>query len=255
MGLTRADVVFQEFSRPVRYIAVYQSRQASGVGPVTSTQPTDREAISVLHPLLAYNGAAEPYFVTLLDKAKVMEVSFGQHPSLYTATPQGLKASTRTISRAAGSDTAPPPLFDYRRPGAEELAPSGVRRPSSAGISIPGNGTQRWTFDRGTGRWRLASGGLTFQAANLVIQSVSYKQIRVRAKFGGTVRIAKMLGTGRAEVFSGSTTGSTAAIGTWSKPHLQDVTNYFGADWSLMAFQPGPTWVILAPPGTRVTSS
>ena len=36
-GLSSADVVFEEITSPVRYIAVYQSRQAAGVGPITAT--------------------------------------------------------------------------------------------------------------------------------------------------------------------------------------------------------------------------
>src|SRR5215472_8776660 len=44
-GLSSADLVLQEFSSPVRYIAVYQSRQATA-GPVTGTQPTDKAALS-----------------------------------------------------------------------------------------------------------------------------------------------------------------------------------------------------------------
>src|SRR5262249_22995534 len=49
-GLTAADVVYQEFAAPVRYIAVFQSKQATGVGPLTGTQPTDGQALSVLRP-------------------------------------------------------------------------------------------------------------------------------------------------------------------------------------------------------------
>jgi hypothetical protein len=72
------------------------------------------------------------------------------------------------------------------------------------------------------------------------------------------VQAAEVTGSGRAEVFSGSVsggTGGTAAAGTWSKPHLNELTNYFDSGGGLMAFQPGPTWIILAPPGTRITAS
>src|ERR1700722_853871 len=50
-GLKSADVVFEEFAGPVRYVAVYQSRQTSSAGPIAGTQPPDVQALTVLHPL------------------------------------------------------------------------------------------------------------------------------------------------------------------------------------------------------------
>ena len=40
-GLRSADVVFEEITTPVRYIAVYQSQTAAGVGPITTTRPVE----------------------------------------------------------------------------------------------------------------------------------------------------------------------------------------------------------------------
>jgi hypothetical protein len=86
-----------------------------------------------------------------------------------------------------------------------------------------------------------------------VVQSVSYKGIGLRH----SVPSAEATGSGQAEVFSGSAGGSggTAATGTWSKPHLPQVTDYLGSNGAPMAFQPGPTWIILAPAGTQVSPS
>jgi hypothetical protein len=58
------------------------------------------------------------------------------------------------------------------------------------------------------------------------------------------------------EVLSGRAGGSgMAAGGTWSKPHVKQLTDYYDKNGYLMAFQPGPTWVIFAPKGTRVSTS
>jgi hypothetical protein len=255
-GLSSADVVFQEISAPARYIAVYQSSQAGNVGPVTSTQPTDGQVLAVLHPLVGYDGAAEPYFITILDREKVTDVGYASHSSAYSTGPAGLVTSTSAISAAVHGDTAPPQLFRYRgaSTGADTLAVSGVSRPTSVRVTIPGYGTEDWSFDAHSDRWQFTSGGPRVQVANLVVQSVSYKGIGLHH----SVLSAVVTGTGRAEVFSGSAGGSgggTAATGTWSKPHPYDVTNYLGPDGAPMAFQPGPTWVILAPAGTQVTTS
>jgi hypothetical protein len=259
-ALGSADVVFEEIASPVRYIAVYQSKEASNIGPIAATQPTDRGALDVLHPLLGYDGAVAAYFVRLLDKTKIIDVGFSTHPALYATTAAGLTTSTRVIARAVTGDVAPPPLFYYRGTGpvGGTLATSGQSRHTSVSVTIPGAGTQDWRFDQRSDRWTLRKGGPPVQVANLVVQMVPYKQININRRRGIVVQAAEVTGSGRAEVFSGSAsggTGGTAAAGTWSKPHLDELTNYFDSGGGLMAFQPGPTWVILAPPGTRVTTS
>jgi hypothetical protein len=259
-GLNSADVVFEEFAAPVRYVAVYQSRQADSAGPITGTEPSDVQILTVLHPLIGYDGAKAPFFIGALDKSKVTDAGFGGHASPYTSTPQGLAASTSAISQAVRGSGAPPPLFRYRGAdsGADTLAANGVSRASSVRLTIPGNGTQDWAFDSHADRWKLTSGGPKAQAANLVIQTVSYKEIGINRAYGVIVQNAQVVGTGRAEVLSGSTSGDgggTAAAGTWSKPHLGAVTNYFDDKGFPMAFDAGPTWIILAPSGTQISTS
>jgi hypothetical protein len=46
-----------------------------------------------------------------------------------------------------------------------------------------------------------------------------------------------------------------AVEGSWQKPGLSKITDYVDARGVLVGFQPGPTWVILAPPGTQVTTT
>jgi Protein of unknown function (DUF3048) C-terminal domain len=259
-GLTSADVIFQEFSSPVRYVAVFQSKQATA-GPVTGTQPADRQALSVLHPLIGYDGAAAPFFITSLDKSKlVKDAGYGGHPSLYTTGTQGLIASTKAITNAVTGHAAPPPLFRYRgaSSGADTLAATGVSRPTSARVTIPGYGTEYWAFSPRHNSWELTSGGPRVRVANVVVQTVSYKSISINRRAGLSAQVAQVIGSGRTKVLSGSATGGsggTAASGTWSKPRINDVTIYLETSGSPMAFQPGSTWIILAPPGTQVSTS
>jgi hypothetical protein len=258
-GLTSADLVFQEFSAPVRYIAVFQSKQATA-GPVTGTQPADKQALSVLHPLIGYDGAAAPFFITSLDKSKLKDAGYGAHPSLYTTGTQGLTTSTQAIISAVTGETAPPQVFRYRgsSSGANTLAATGVSRPTSARVSIPGNATQDWTFSQKHNAWELTSGGPPVRVANVIVQTVPYKTIGINKRAGISAQVAQVLGRGHAEVLSGSAaggSGGTAASGTWAKTHIRDVTSYLENSGSPMAFQPGSTWIILAPPGTTVSTS
>jgi hypothetical protein len=261
-GLTSADVVYEMATSPVHYLAVYQSRLTTTVGPVTTTLPADRQVLAVLHPLIGYDGAALPYFVKLLDgsKTKVTDAGYTRYPSAYTTTSAGVTTSPQVVLHSVSGDTAPPPLFQYRgaASGARTLASTGVWRPTSVQVNIPGEDTQVWSFSTNSDRWTLTSGGPSVQVANLVVQRVSYKQISVNAKHGIVAPNPLVTGSGSAEVFSGSASGGsggTAASGTWSKPHTSSLTNYLDSSGTQMAFQPGSTWIILAPPGTHVSTS
>jgi hypothetical protein len=258
-GLSTADLVFEEFSSPVRYIALYQSGLAKAVGPVTGTQPTDGQVLSVFHPLVGYDGAQAPSFIKSLDKTAITDEGSTGHSSLYTTAGSGsVTASVRAISRANQGHGAPPALFVYRGGGQNTLATAGVSRATSVRIAIPGHGTQGWTFDSHADRWVLSSGGPKVDVANLVVQTVSYKNLNVSRRLGIVVSSARVYGNGHVVVFSGSASGSsagTSASGTWSKPRRKDVTNYFDSNGTPMAFEPGPTWVVLAPQGTRVSAS
>ena len=92
--------------------------------------------------------------------------------------------------------------------------------------------------------------------ANLVIQIVAFKTVYLSRKYGQTTQSARVIGTGPATVFStgspGAASGGSAAAGTWAKPGLAAVTNYFDASHLPMDFAPGPTWIVLAPAGTRI---
>jgi hypothetical protein len=257
-GLSSADIVYQEFAAPVRYIAVFQSKEATGVGPLTSTQPTDGQALSVLRALFGYDGST-PVFTKELAHTQVTNLGMTTHRSLYSATGRGVSASTRTVQRAARGGGAPPQIFFFRGEGGQQsrvLATAHLSRPAAAKVTVPGYGTESWVYDSKTGRWALTGGGPKVGVANVVVQKVPYKQAVVSHSAGTTVPSARLIGRGTVEVLSGSAGGSgTAAPGTWSKPHLNQLTNYIDDNGFPMAFQPGPTWVIFAPKGTKVSTS
>jgi hypothetical protein len=260
-GLSLADVVFEEISTPLRYIAVFQSRQALAAGPITSTQPADGQVLSVLRPLTGYDGGSTG-FINVLDNTKVTDLGYSTHSSLYQSGADGLTASTKKL-RDAGHGSAPPELFSYRGAdsGSTDLATAGEWRPSSVTVTIPGLGRQKWSFDAHSDRWSQVSGGPPIQAANLIVQTVPYKKIFLSRRYGITVPSARVFGRGPAELFSGigSTTvhgpGGLAAKGSWAKPGIRDVTAYVDSKGFPMELQPGTTWIILAPRGTRVSTA
>jgi hypothetical protein len=250
-GLGSADVVFEEITTPVRYIAVYQSRTAAGVGPITTTRPVDSRVLSVLHPLFGYAGGSGAA-VRILDKTKVTDLGGLRYPSLYTSTPQGLTASTQTLMTAA-KDGPPPPLFSYRGTGADtggRVAATGTWRATSVQLTIPGSAAQTWNYDAHSGRWSQ-SGGPAAQVTNLVIQTVPYRAAFLDQQKGISAPSAVVIGTGNAEVLS----GDMAVAGIWAKRSLAGVTNYIDKSGSLIELEPGPTWVVLVPPGAHVKTT
>ena len=227
------------------------------MGPLTSTQPTDGQALSVVRPLFGYNGGTH-VFTKELNHTQVTNLGKATHPSLYSAAGPGVSASTKALQRAVRGDGAPPQIFYFRGEGPQSgvLASAHLSRPAAAKVTIPGYGTESWAYGSKTGLWALTAGGPKIQVANVVVQTVLYKQAVVSHRAGTTVPSARLIGNGSVEVLSGSVGGSgTSAPGAWSKPHLNQLTNYVDDNGYPMAFQPGPTWVIFAPKGTKVSTS
>jgi len=260
-GLSSADVVYEEITSPIRYIAVFQSHEVQAVGPVTGTRPADGPALSVLHPIYSYYGGTAP-FIKVLDQTHVVDVGYASHPSLYHLGATGLTVSTSQVELAARA-TAPPPLFTYQGTqvgDAPGFASTGTWRVSALDITAPGLGTQKWTFDARTGRWDDVSGGPQLEVANLVVQNVPYKNVNLSTRYGLTVSSARVVGRGSALMLSavgqtGSTRSGVAVEGSWDKPGIQKITDYVDSRGALVGFQPGPTWIILAPPGTQITTT
>jgi hypothetical protein len=255
-GLTSADLVYQDMTSPVRYLAVYQSNEASQVGPVASTRPEDGPVLSVLHPLMAYDGGTTS-FVSVLDKTKIIDNGYASHASFYAGDTSGLTVSTATIAASGKSDGPPLGVFSYRRAG-NALTSTREGHPASVRISVPGQTAEQWSFDARTDRWVQTAGGPRVSVANLVVQIVSFKTVYLSRKYGETAPSARVIGKGPVTLFSGAApggSGGTAAAGIWSKPGLAAVTNFFDSANQPLSLQPGPTWVVLAPTGTQTSQA
>jgi Protein of unknown function (DUF3048) N-terminal domain/Protein of unknown function (DUF3048) C-terminal domain len=256
VGLSAADVVFAEMASPVRYLAVFQSGEVGKVGPVASTRPTDGQVLSVLHPLTSYYGGTSA-FISVLDATKIIDDGYATHASFYSAGVSGLTVSTAAVTAGSTGDAPPPGLFSYRGPGAA-LASVKEAHPTSVRIDVSGQQAQQWNFDAATDRWVQTSGGPRVSVANLVVQIVPFKTVYLSRKYGQTAQSARVVGTGAVTVFSGTTpggTGGTEAAGIWFKPGLAGVTNFFDAAKIPMSFGAGPTWIVLAPAGTRTSQT
>jgi Protein of unknown function (DUF3048) N-terminal domain/Protein of unknown function (DUF3048) C-terminal domain len=264
-GLSAADVVYEELGTPARYVAVFQSRQASDIGPISGIRPTDGQLLSVLRPLTGYRSGT-PYFIKVLDQSSIVDLGYPSHASLYSARGGSLWAATARLERAAHAPT-PPQLFPYRGQDSDSqnLASTGQWRAASATVTFPRRGSQRWAsqrwvYDERSKLWSRVGGGPRARAANLVIQTVHYKTVFLSRKLNRTALAAKVLSSGPVTVLSGASgaqrgAGGLAASGQWRKPGMTAVTQYLDGGGFPMVLQPGRTWVILAPYGTRIKTA
>jgi hypothetical protein len=243
-GLDRADVIIEEITTPIRYLALYQSRDASVVGPITQTRPVDAQLLPVARPAVAYSGGPSG-FVQQLQRSGVMDLGYLTHPASYQDSASGLFAATATLYALTDGAASSPPLLTFAAPG-QSFATKGAVPAREVVVTMPGAPTQKWTYVAAARAWQRDDPGI--RVSNLILQEVPYKQVELRHGKGVFVASARALGSGRSTVLS----GPAAVGGQWLRPGPRQVTNYLDAADVPVRLAPGSTWVVLVPPGSNV---
>ena len=86
--------------------------------------------------------------------------------------------------------------------------------------------------------------------ANLIVQTVAYKAVTLKNPLR-SAQSARILGRGSCAAFSG---GSYTTC-HWYKRSPTALTGYTDAAGAVLRFAPGPSWVLLTPPGTQVVAA
>lgn len=241
-GLDAADFVYYEAGSG-RVVALFQSAPPTRVGPVAETRPFDAKMLPVTSAIVATAGGPDK-FVRQLTKAKTLT---SLTTSGYAAGFRGGYAIPRNLYRKKRKDAkAPPKLAEYATPS-QQLAPRGSPT-TKLTVELPG-ADEVWNYDATAKAWRRA-GNLKFSAANVVVQLTKFK--RTPLKTGGSVPSAKPYGKGTVTALSAGPSGGQFTAGTWRKPGTQQLTTYGAGKAKPLLFNPGPTWVIIAPIGTKV---
>jgi hypothetical protein len=243
-GLTEADIVYTEFAERglTRLIAVFQSRDAARVGPVTSTRPADPKLLAVFQGCVGYAGGSSG-FVRQFAAVGVCEISSVDRPSLF---PGGFTATSRLYATAPKGRPAPPPTSSFATPG-QPLAAKGLSAATSLVVTPPGRARQTWTYDAKAKLWRSAVAGTPVSAATVEVLTMPYKSIVAHHPLT-TLSSATVLGQGAATVVS----GGVAVRGSWYRPSAKLLTNVVDGAQQLIHPVPGSTWVLLAPTGSTV---
>lgn len=245
-GLAAADVVYLEFaeSDTLHLTAVFQSRDAAKIGPVTEIHPVDVRTLGVLRPFVGYDGGPTGFLsqfeksglqgVTPADDGDVFDSDHTSTAALYKAAPKG--------------GTPPTALFDHAEAGTA-LATRDVAAARELTVTVPGGPPQVWRYDATKSVWVGRVGTASVTAASLMVLTMEYKTLSVRNPTPRSLPAANVFGEGAAVAVS----GPFSAKAKWRKPgqnlvcHITDLAGY------QLRPVPGNTWVIYAPTTAKVT--
>jgi hypothetical protein len=261
-GLSAADFVYQEVGSG-RVVALFQTKHPPRVGPLAQARPFDAKMLPAAGAVVATAGGPSK-FVRQLAKAKGL---ISRTPASFAAGFRSGYAIPRALTRGkAARARKPVRLLQYAAPG-QPLAP-GATPASKLTVELPG-ADETWAYDTGAKLWRRSSGPGSssssgagggsgprsrspgFAAANVVVQLAPFKTSRIRQS-GQSVRSVRPYGKGTVTAVAAGASGGQSAAGTWRKSATNELTLYGSGRAKPLLFTPGPTWVIIAPVGTRI---
>jgi hypothetical protein len=244
-GLGTADLVYVEFDRArhARLIAMYQSGDATSVGPVTGTAPVDPKLLTLFGtPPFGFDGGPTGFVAQAKPPALNPRDAAGAYRSLFRAGAGGLVVSTAALR--ASQKTGQPPMGGVLT-FASDVAPppTGTRPLTRIVVTVPGQ--EAFVFAWSGGAWSGPGGS---RLANVVVQFVQYKTLTPHKS--PAVRDPVVVGSGTTALYAGQH-GATA---TWTRKYPGTVTVY-AVGTRPVGLLPGRTWVLLVPTGTRVAAS
>jgi len=261
-GLDQADIVFEE---PVeggitRLVAVFQCQNTDLVGPIRSARAVDAPILDQLSkPIFIHVGGIPPV-LSLVKAADLFDESLLARGPV-VQNPRGRYAPYDTyVSTAAGwqlqpTDTAPPAsIFTY-----SPATPAGTPV-TSLHIPYSQSSNVTWTWNPGSGNWRLSYSGVPATIAdggqiavpNVVVQTVQVTYGPWVENSEGALEVqCQLTGSGPLEVFR----NGLEVTGTWRRSSLEAPTRLVASNGSTIALQPGETWVELVPSTIAVTTT
>ena len=254
-GLARADIVYEE---PVeggitRFVAVFQCRESSRVGPVRSARTTDPKILAQFtdEPMLAYSGAAvqvaraaddagiRSFTETTAAEAFDRDGSRSAPHNLYVSVPR----LYREAEAAGASSSMPREVFMF-----DADAARGKRRTVAIVTFSPATTAEwHWEGDEWVryldGAPLLLEDGRPISATNLVIQEVEVGVSDIVDASGSHSPTVDLTGDGRAWILR----DGRLIQGRWVRPGLDDVTDFQTRSGERIALAPGRTFVQLIP--------
>lgn len=245
-GIGSADIVYAEWdgSAGIRLLALFQSQDNTGVGPVAGLAPSDAKLLPVIKPVLAA-GSSYAKFSRQADAAGLNVATVSEHPTAFQQSGGIAYASTAALRALAPAGSRPPQGLFPLAAADDKLAAIGMRPVTRFKVPTAAQPVFSWSWDAASKRWRATVGGAAVSAANVIVLVMGYKSVLAKSPQGPAVPTANIFGTGNAYAVS----GPNGAAGRWARNGPLKIHTVATADGVTMRFAPGPTWVILVPDG------
>jgi hypothetical protein len=266
-ALNDADVIYEERveGSVVRFLAVFQSKEPTIVGPVRSVRSTDAAVVAPIGGVFAYSGGIVP-FINRVKATGIKVVPESDDPKIGVYKRAGKKRPYATYANTvklraqlSPSAAAPPPLFPRIRPGTDfdEANPSATKI-TSLRVVFGSLTTADWTWDASKQLWLRSTNGTVhlledrtrLSTACLVLQKVPYRATQYTDRSDFTVDEALITGSGDAFI---ACDGSVVTA-RWHKPSIKAVTTYTNSTSGASITLPvGRVWVSLVPTSGQIT--
>ncbi len=258
-GVDQADIVFEEpvEAQITRLVAVFQCQTPAIVGDVRSARAPDASIADLLSdPLFVHAGGIGP-ILALVKAANLVNFDLLEDGSLVINPPERNAPYDTYVSPAAvwardpSATTPPAPVFTY--------SPTPIGGTPAASVHIPFSSTNdaTWTWDTGKGAWALSYGGVPatvadgtpIGASDVVVMTVKTFAEPWLAEPGIYEVQAVLTGSGPVTVLR----NGQQISGTWSRPSMSDPMTLTSSTGTIIALQPGQSWVELVPSNVTVT--
>jgi hypothetical protein len=265
VGIGAADVVYEVpvEGQVTRFLALFQSVDAAGIGPIRSARGSEIGLLDELNrPLFAWHGAN-----ALLDShvraSTVVPRSFDDVPHLYyrdrarsspynsfalgtaeirATAPDGSTGPSTSVLRFADDDRAAPSPNALPAQSITVVFPPafGGRGGGGTAVRFEWDGARWVRFQAGHPHVDGASGG-QIGVENVIIRFTQAMDSGTVDQAGSRVPTAQVIGEGEAWIFS----AGKVATGTWHKPDSMTPTTYRDVEGTEIALTPGKTWIAL----------
>ncbi|PZS18609.1 MAG: hypothetical protein DLM54_08130 [Acidimicrobiales bacterium] len=266
VGLDGADVVFEEVVEGglTRLLTIFQSNDASPLGPVRSVRPTDPNLVAPFGGIFAYSGGSDRFDKLIRSTPGITAVSPSDDGGAFPrrsvhAAPHNQYTSTPALYKHSASGAKPPPPFSPFLAGGQPFAPPGAAPATRLAASV-GMVPVAYDWDPAAGRWKRSMNGKAdtlengkqLTATTVILQFVAYTPVAgATDPTGAQVFEAQVIGSGDAWVLA----NGMVVKGKWSKPAQSSVTSYTDAAGAPISLPPGQTWVEVAQTGAATSTS
>jgi DUF3048 family protein len=250
VGLDQADVVFEEVSAPGahRLVAIYQSHDAAKIGPVGAPRPMDVRLLPPLRAVVANNGDPSRFANGLHAANALIDKSYPEDHSAYTSENGRLYTSTSALYTGV-TGTPPGDLFSRTMQGLR-MVTVGEKPTAAVTVTMPGEAPVVWNDDVTKRAFTRAAPAVT--VTNLIVLIMPYRVEAESNKVGApTVHTAEVFGNGQCLVAS----DGFSAPCTWNRDGAAKITLYVDGNGYPARLNPGPTWVMFAPPGSTIATT